>query len=439
MSDKSPFTQDFEKAVLSALVQDTKFLREAVSVIRPEYFIDQLNASAVKVITSTYLRTKHPPSSIGLLSDLVEEYRRTVRPKKGDQENALIVGPSKTLCDEIYKEMGPLEDVKGRFLDFCRGREMETAVLDSYNKLEKGESNPDEVMDTIRRTHQRITGVSQGGSDFFPDIEGLPGELIENRKKCYTTGFPGLDRRMGGGAGAGTLTTFIGGPKAGKSMMLVNNGFKNCMRGLTVVHFSLEIRERKIKIRYASRISGIPMNDMTQRSAEVMEKVVKFWELHKPRLFIKEYQVRTATVDTFRSYLYWIEGNYGLKPNVVIIDYGDLVRTNGKHEQERFAQAQAYEEMRGLASEFDCAIFTASQSNRGAMDKELVQMQDVGEAIQKVQISDHIISICKTEDEDRAGKARLYFAGSREAEAGGIIPIRFNWPTCFMEESVNQQ
>lgn len=432
---QSAFPPEFERCVLAALIQDTKFLRESIPLLRPEYFVDQMHATAVKVIVTSYVRTKTSPSKVGLLSGLVEELKIALKPKK-DQESALILGPCREFCEEVFKPTGDVADVKDKFLDFARQREMENSVLETFQKLDSGELKATEALDAIRRTHQRINATHQGGSDYFPEVEGLASDFINVKRRAFSTGFRTLDMKMGGGMEAQTLTTFIAPPKGGKSMSLVNIGHANCLRGCNVFVFTLEIREIKWKQRITSRITGIPMGELVQQKDVMLEKVVKFWELYHPRLIIKEYPTKGAGCDDFRSYLYWAEAEMGIKPDVILIDYGDLLKSGGKFSEERHAIASSYEQMRALAQEFDAAVVTASQGNRESMTKRVVRMNDIAEEIRKCAISDHIVSVCRTDEEDREGKARLYFAGSRDAEWGCEIPIRFNWPTCLMAETV---
>jgi hypothetical protein len=135
---QAAFHPDFEKAVVAALIQDPKFLKESLPVLRPEFFVDQLNASAVKVITATFIRTKAPPSRVGLLTGLVEEQSRTHKVKRPEDQQLLVLKPCEELCDFLFQSLGNIEDVKAKFLDMCRHREMEMSLLESVQKLESG-------------------------------------------------------------------------------------------------------------------------------------------------------------------------------------------------------------------------------------------------------------------------------------------------------------
>lgn len=433
---KNVFQRDFEVEVLRALIQDHKFLKEGFAIMRPEYMSDGMLQSALTVILASYLKTKKPPSRAGFLSDLVNEERIRVRVKKNNEED-LIVGPCRDLTETLFLPKTDNEDVKLKYLDFCRQREMGNALLDASSKLESGEIDAIKAAENIRKAQQRINCQSQGGRDMFLDIDEIPGILDRIQSTCNTTGFKTLDLAMGGGMGLGTLTTFVAPAKGGKSMALCNVGYSNMRKGKKVIYFTLEIDEDRVVKRYCSRITGIPQNELKNKSKQVVDSVANFWAMTRSELRVKEF-LNGATVNDFRSYLYWLDSEHGFKPDVVLVDYGDLVRPVTRQKELRHDLREAYTEMRAMMKEFNVTGVTAAQCNRESMNKSIIKMQDVAEAIDTCRISDHIITVCKTEEEERENKGRLYFAGSREAETGRVVPVRYDWSTCNLYESLDK-
>lgn len=437
---KSIFTREFKEEVLSCLVQDKQFLREAIPVLRPEFFEDSMLASALDEIFASFRDTGQSPSKVGLLNGIVNRMASEYRTKDKSQEQQLLITPATVLVERIFRipDM-PRDDVKKKFLSYCRTRAMQLTIVDLHNKLETGEIDHDAVISTVRSTYQRSHQVVDEGIDFFTSIGDLPADLIAMKKKTVTTGFPSLDADMdSGGPTPGNLVAYMGRAKGGKSMTLINTGHANLIRSRNIMHFTCELTGPMTRKRYASRISNIPMDEMERRVTEVMERVAGFNARHHGKLFIKYYQTGSATVDHLRGYLYQLEGSYNFKPDLIIVDYGDILRpaegNKNKSTEERFAQKTVFEELRGLAGEFGCAVFTATQTNRNAFDKNVVELDDVGEAYAKVQVADHIISFCQTKEEYDRCRARLHYAGTREGRPGRIIQLRTNWPVCAMSE-----
>lgn len=430
----STFSQEFELEVLHCLITDPKFLKEAFSVVREACFINTSYALAFTIIAQSYIQTKSAPSKIGFLSSFVEACRKNYNSKKAD-EGALIIEPCKKVADYIFGPLTNSADVKKLWLEFCKERECSAALLENLKKMEDGQQDFATTFENIRKVERRINATSQGGIDFFSSLDKLEEKYkLENVKK-YTTGYPSMDAWMNGGMSAGTLSTIIAAPKGGKSMSLANIAYQNLRKGVNVVFFTCEISQEKTEDRMVSRISGISLDDLAKMPKTAAEKCAQFYLDHKCDLYIKGYPPGTASCNDFRNYLYWLEGETGVKPSVILIDYGDLVRPIDKHSELRHSLNAVWTEMRGLMSEFNAAGATASQCNRDAIDKSVIRMKDVAEAIGKVAVSDHIWTNCRTDEEEQQKKGRIFFAGSREAQTGGIFPIGYDWKHCIIRET----
>lgn len=428
------FTNTFKEAVLTALVQDLKFLKEASTCLKPHYLSQQLYVLATECIFKIFRETGGKCSRAGLLNDLVNELIKANKTDKDNtQINSTALAPAQELIDRIFKPIeSPLDDVKADFLDYCRTKEIQTTVGEVYKKLDSGQIDHNQVMSEVRGAYLRCNAAQDKGISFFDEIENLPSDINRLRSKLFTLGLPKMDKAMGGGITPGTLTTIIGAPKGGKSMWLVNVAYHNMLRGYNVVVFTLEISDIKWRNRVASRISGVSMDQLSEKSDLVIEQVKKFRRNHNSQLAIKYYP--TATVDQLRGYLYYLEGTSGKKPDIVIVDYGDLLRSGKRDQEERFIQKDVFTDLRIIGTEFDVAVITASACNRQAIDKPVIKMKDIAEDINKVRISDHIYSICQTDQEYNDNQFRAFFAGSREADAGKISKVRFDWSKCWMKE-----
>ena len=144
-------------------------------------------------------------------------------------------------------------------------------------------------------------------------------------------------------------------------------------------------------------------------------------------------------METLKSHLYHLQNQKDIKPDLIVVDYGDILRSfsyskDKQGESERFIQGDVFEGLRALAQEFDCALVTATQCNRAAASKPIIHMEDVAESYAKVQIADHIVAVCGTDEERKEKRLRLFFAGSREAETHKQIRIEFNWKKSLMKE-----
>ena len=113
-------------------------------------------------------------------------------------------------------------------------------------------------------------------------------------------------------------------------------------------------------------------------------------------------------------------------PDMVIIDYGDLLRPISGKSEKRHELESIYEEMRGLAQEFDCAVWTASQTNRSGLNAEVITMESISEAFNKCFVSDFIFSLSRTVEDKQSNTGRIFVAKNRNGPDGLVYPISMN-------------
>jgi len=433
------FPQVFQRTILQGLAQDKQFLRESIGLLKPEYFERELDMRVCACIFDIFLKTNHLPSKPILLHAVTSDIEKGMRVKDQAQRKQLIITPVLKLLKRVFKPVdhGHVKYITKQVLDFCRVQELKRSFLEAYDGLER-DNDPEKAREFIAKKMRGLGVMGHGGADFFKHIKKLPRELYRDRSRCITTGFKMIDNCMSGGIDPGTETVFIAPAKYGKSFTLVHTGFHNLLRKKTVIHFTLEISENKIMSRYAARISGVPIGELSIRPRRVIRRVRKFLRRHGGRLFVKGYPTKGATVETLKGYVYALINRHDIKPDLIIVDYGDLLRSaavTGRSEgNERFIQGDVFENLRGMAAEFDCALVTASQCNRAAASKPVIHMEDIAESYMKCQTADHIIAICGTPEERRKNRLRLFFAGSREARTGKIVKVDFEWPKARMTE-----
>ena len=107
----------------------------------------------------------------------------------------------------------------------------------------------------------------------------------------------------------------------------------------------------------------------------------------------------------------------------IIIDYADLLRPKRDLREKRHELETIYEELRGLAQEFECPIYTASQTNRSGLNAEVITMESISEAFNKCFVADFIFTVSRTIEDRSANTGRLYVAKNRQGYDGMIYPM----------------
>jgi len=226
---------------------------------------------------------------------------------------------------------------------------------------------------------------------------------------------------MDGGLGAGELGVIVAPAGIGKSWTLQSLGSSVLKFGGTVVHYTLEFNEGYVGLRYDSIFSGVTTANIKYHKEDVQAKIEKL----KGQLLIKYFPTKSATVQTLGAHLKQIELN-GHKPDVVLVDYADILMPTGNFREKRHALGNIYEDLRGLAGELEIPIWTASQANRSALEEDVIGADKVAEDYSKVMTADFVMSMSRKVEDKIANTGRFHVIKNRFGIDGITYPATIN-------------
>ena len=144
------------------------------------------------------------------------------------------------------------------------------------------------------------------------------------------------------GLGACELGVVVAPAGIGKTWCLQSMGASAVKRGLNVVHYTLELNQNYVGLRYDTVFSGVTTADIKYYQDDVKKKIDQL----KGTLLIKYFPTKSATVQTLAAHLSQIEIQ-GTKPDLVLVDYADILKGMGS--EKRHILENIYEDLRGLA------------------------------------------------------------------------------------------
>ena len=338
---------------------------------------------------------------------------KTILRSELDNENELTAKQTR----EFYvrsqvTNLTDIEYIKDTALDFCKKQNLKSAMVKSIALLQN--SSFDEISQVINDS-LKLGVDNEGGYDWKKDFE----ERFKPRfRNPATTGWDLVDNLCKGGLGQKELGVVIAPTGAGKSMALVHLGTQAIKEGKTVVHYTLELQDTVVASRYDSCLTKIPLQNLTAFKEKIYEEVQDI----DGKLIIKEYPTKTASTQTVRNHLEKLRMR-SIEPDMIILDYGDLLRPVRYLKEKRNELESIYEELRAIASEYKCPVWTASQTNRSGLNAEVITMESISEAFNKCFVADFIFSISRTiEDKTRNG-GRIFIAKNRNGPDGLVFPL----------------
>jgi len=413
------YGKQFQEKIFQAFLTDRSWATQMTEIMTPSFFdLKYLEFLSDRYFTyySKYKDFPTLPLLITIVRDELREGKDTIlRDQIIDFLQRMRVNP----------DVGDLQYVKDKTLDFCRKQAMKEALEKAVELI--ATDNIDSVMSLMKNALSAGTPASIG-HDFFEDVEA---RFVRTKRVPCPTGISAIDAPdiLNGGLGRGELGVAVGNTGTGKSHFLVSVGAEALRRGKNVVHYTFELSESAVGLRYDSNFTGIPSNEVIDRKDEVME-FYKTADLG--RLIIKEYPTGSASVQTLRNHIEKLLLK-SFVPSVIIIDYADIMRSSRKMDSLRHELKLIYEELRNLAMEMNVPIWTASQANRDASNSDIVGLENMSEAYGKAMVADVVLSISRKPVEKSTGVGRMFVAKNRAGRDGILFPIKINTATSRFE------
>jgi hypothetical protein len=143
------------------------------------------------------------------------------------------------------------------------------------------------------------------------------------------------------------------------------------------------------------------------------------------KIIVKSYPTKSASVLTFKNHIQKLKLK-DIIPDVILVDYGDLMRSKKEYRDKRFELESVFEDLRSLAMELNVPIWTATQTNRDGIDVEIVTLKYVGESFAKCQISDLIITLNREKTGGVITFGNMHVGKSRLGPDGVTFPVSVN-------------
>lgn len=423
---------------------------------------DACKTIRVAVGTPKLFESKIYREIAGAAIDFLDSYKTPIKEHLADEMEAVLTGADRLvaqqyekLIKQLYAEAPHINKayVVSQLNKFVRLQHMKSALYASVQAADEGDIERVETLWTTALKAQVTT--FEGGVDLANVDQSLT--YIDRAKTPIMIGVKVLDDQ-GIGLMPETVMMVQAPLKRGKSWFLCHIGKWALVQRKCVVHITLEMSEELTTQRYHQSLFLITkhdstvrvpkfsinrdgtMNDLTYEDIEAMSyadenirpqlaNMIKRRASRWAPFRIKGFPSGSLTIDGLDAYLDGLERFEKIIPDVLIIDYAELMKLNAGKDgaQKRAAIGALFVDLRGLAQRRKCAVVTASQTNRAGINKTVSDETDTAEDISKGFTVDTIITYNQTKAEYELGLARLYVAAHRSGEGRQTALISQNY------------
>jgi len=401
------YGHDFQIKVLSSLLTHKEFLTNIHDIISEEYFENQAQKWAIKEVLNYYDKY-HTTPSLDILK---------VELQKIDNE-VLQISIKEQLKQAFVSSDDDLEYVQEEFTNFCKNQQLKKALMSSVDLLKAGD------FDGIRFIVDNALKAGQDkniGHEYVKDIEE---RYRENSRETVPTPWDKINGLLQGGLGNGDFGLIFGNPGGGKSWSLVAMGGHAVRLGYNVLHYTLELGEEYVGKRYDAFFTKIPVNKIDSQREKVEEIIPQL----PGKLIIKEYPTGRASVSTIESHIAK-STSMGVKPDLVIIDYVDLLSSRKTNRERKDEIDDIYTSTKGLARQLDIPIWSVSQVNRAGANDNVIQGDKAAGSYDKIMITDFCMSLSRKKEDKVNNTGRFHLMKNRYGMDGITFGIEADTST----------
>ena len=401
----------FQTKVIASLLTQKDFLVNIHDILDESSFGNQAHQWIIKEILDYYTKYHTVPSMDVLKVELQKI------------ENEVLQLSIKEKLREAYKITNDdAEYVIEEFSTFCKNQQLKKALLSSVDLLKAGD------YDSIKSMIENAMKAGQDknmGHEYNKDVES---RYREDNRLTVPTPWDTINDMLQGGLGNGDFGLIFGNPGGGKSWSLIALGGFAIKMGYNVLHYTLELGEDYVGRRYDAFFTTIPVNKILQSREKVEETVGSL----KGELIIKEFPTGRATINTIEAHIAKVK-SLGIEPDLVIIDYVDLLSSKRKSTDRKFEIDDIYTSTKGLARELNIPIWSVSQVNRAGSKDNVIEGDKAAGSYDKMMITDFAMSLSRKKEDKVNNTGRFHVMKNRYGMDGITYRLKADTSTGHFE------
>ena len=421
-------TQHVQDCLLKLMVTDDKFISMVVGIIEPDMFGSWVMGMTAECAIQYYKAHKEAPKN---------HFHDEITRRVSDRSDT-----DRQLADKYVQRLHDLHQpnadyILSRVVDFIKFRRRKRDIERAAILLSDGLIDDCDkcLMESLRDTMPQ----QDAGIEYLKHNDVVPNE----KPVLVGTGFKALDSQIRGFT-RGQLVVVLGGYKAGKTWWMSTVAEDALMRGLRVLHVTLEVGLQEQITRYDMQFTARGTRNIGEKVRAVVWDNTRQMETYQyitvkhvyenPALVYRarrrmkrwggslriiKYPSGQLTPAELEQKLIWLEEYAGFVPDVLLLDYIDLMNLTTFDKYEKRHQLNGgYIWAKGLADDRRIVVITGSQITSDALDRRRIRMKHVAEDRRKVGNCDVMLGIGRSQDDERYGTGGVTVLANRNGPQG---------------------
>ena len=397
----------FQQSLLKAIIEDRKYGDTIIDVLETKFFDNNSFRYIIENVKELYAAYGKIPNYDTISQKIMSE--------SGNKDSNRIHIDT---LEQIKNDDKDTHFVKDRALNFCKQQNLKKELKNVNHIIENGNF---EEYHKIEQIIQKALQVGTDDNDVVDVFHDIDSALEKDFRLPIPTGVVGLDNLLKGGLGRGELGIILAPTGTGKTTILTkfaNTAFNN---DFNVLQIFFEDNRDNVRRKHFTIWTNVEPDEQPEYAEEVKEKVLEAQARSKGVLKMIKMSSDDATISKIKSKIRKLISE-GFVPDMLILDYVDCVSSDKSVDGEEWkGEGSVMRSLESMTTEFNMAIWTATQGSRDSISSEVVTSDQMGGSIKKAQIAHVIISIAKTLEQKEHNLATLSLLKSRIGQDGIIF------------------
>jgi replicative DNA helicase len=412
---------EFQQKLMWQLLVEPEYAEKTIPILAVEYF-DDPNIKRLFLIMLEYIKAyaKVPNLQNQSITQAINEFKT---PNNVIEEESLfaVIERIKLWNERILNQtlMHDGEAVQKATNEFIKQQEIRKFAEGVLVKLKSGEiKNKNFIAESEEKMH-KISLIGNTEDDGIDATESLEKALRKEFRKTIPTGVAVIDTLTGGGLGKGEIGLILTPTGVGKTTLLTKIANTARENNYNVLQIIFEDTIEQIQRKHVTIWTGIPLSELDERNVEALQlSTDHINKMGEGKLRLKKFSQEDTTMRDIKDFILRDQKKTGVKYDMVVLDYLDCLESHKKTPDRNEAELVIVKSFEAMASDLDIPCWSAIQSNRTGIGAELVEAQQTGGSIKRIQKAHFFMSVAKTPDQQEASLANIRIIKARFAKDG---------------------
>jgi len=410
----STLGDEYQLSLIKVIFDDKRFATTVLEILDPHFF-DGGSFRYIVQIIKDYFEKYNEVADYQNVSIEINKQSTNDTAVKMHLDTIKLIKEHKVKGDAQIKEAA---------LDFCKQQFLKKEIKRVQSIIDRGDFDSYPEIEEIIKKALQVGTTSDNIVEPFDDIGSV---LDSNFRVPIPTGIDGVDEMLKGGVAKGELALLLAATGVGKTTLFTKIANSGYVAGNNVLQIIFEDNINTILRKHYTIWTEYTPDELPDHREEVIATVKEVEKNTNGVLKIAKLPSDSVTVSQLKSMIRKLIME-GFTPDEILIDYVDcIVPEKAIIGEEWKGEGGIMRQLEAMTSEFDVAIWVATQGNREAIATELVTTDLMGGSIKKGQIAHIQISVGKSLEQKENNLATMALMKSRIGKDGVI------WTNCIFD------